>query len=211
MRTCNTTVTTPTGVFTYYDAEVTYCQAKVECARRGQILAPVTNRGDLDALLSVANDKDPNCKFHYGYIDYFIGLDVSICGGEQTRLFTNNQQWNETEHGQLYKWVGSETKDVNVAVYNPYFRKLFIAKSLYKHKGHKFRFICLKPNSTSLLNSEPLSALRVEELGSYSNLSVFLMVALLGVVLFLFIAKKKKENENSDLKKEIELLKRQNY
>ena len=213
MRNCNTTVTTPTGVFTFHETKATYCQAKVECARRGQILAPVTNWGDLDALLSVANDKDPKCKFHYGYNDYFVGLDVKVCGGEETRLFTNNQPWNDTEHGDLYRWAGSKTKDINVAAFNPYFRKLTIGENVLKNNGYKFRFICLKPNSTG---AEPLkSATSGEKVFSHPNLSALLLLccaALAAAVLAivsLLVARKKKEKEFYDLKREIEVLKSQ--
>ena len=54
MPTCNATVTTPTGVFTYFSKKVTLCKAKAKCAKIGQILAPVLNFRDLDALKSIA-------------------------------------------------------------------------------------------------------------------------------------------------------------
>ena len=210
MRTCNTTVTTPTGVFTYHDSPVvTHCQAKVECARRNQILAPVTNWGDLNALLSVANDKDRNCRFHYGYHDYFVGLDVTVCDGVETRLFTNNQLWNHSEHGPMYRWTGSKTKDINVALYNPYYSTMVIAKN-HIYKGYRFRFICLDPSNSTGSNAEPLkSAPSGQQLGSYPSFNVVLMVALLGVVVFLLASRKKDKKDICDLRKENELLKSQ--
>ena len=33
MASCNTTVTTPTGVFTYFLKKMTVCEAKAECAK----------------------------------------------------------------------------------------------------------------------------------------------------------------------------------
>ena len=77
MPSCNTTVTTPTGIFTYYKDEVTYCEAKERCAEKGEVLAPLTNYEDVDALRGVADFQNPNCPFHHGAYDYYIGLDIS--------------------------------------------------------------------------------------------------------------------------------------
>ena len=104
--TCGTSVTTPTGTFTYFKTPVTACQAKIECAKRGQILAPITNSKDLEALRSIAKLEDPSCKFHYGGLyHYHIGLEVTRCRNRLHRLFSNNQVWNKTLHKDLYRWV----------------------------------------------------------------------------------------------------------
>ena len=86
---CNTTVTTPTGVFTYYKDEVTYCEAKERCAEKGEVLAPLTNYDDVDALRGVADYENPNCLFHYGEYDYdyHIGLDISKCVFIKRKIF----------------------------------------------------------------------------------------------------------------------------
>ena len=86
MPTCDTSVTTPTGVFTYIDKEVTKCEAKTECLQRGEILAPITNVADFTALKTIADTLNPDCKFHYGLIDYHIRLDINICGGRVCSL-----------------------------------------------------------------------------------------------------------------------------
>ena len=86
MPKCDTTVTTPTGVFTYFSEEVSYCQAKYNCAEIGQILAPITKLSDKEALQSVADIYNPDCDFHSDIYSYHIGLDISICGGKQYRL-----------------------------------------------------------------------------------------------------------------------------
>ena len=57
---------------------------------------------------------------------YHTGLDVDMCDGEITRLFTNNVVWNDTEHGKLYKWVGSKKKDVNMAMFAPFSDRMYI-------------------------------------------------------------------------------------
>ena len=155
MYTCKTSVTTPTGEFTYFRDEVTYHQAKVECAMKKQILAPVTNQRDYDALLSITGSKDAPCGFYQQGIKYHIGLDINIDPhGVETRLFTNHKVWNDTEHGTLYVEKGfkpSEKKNMNSAVIIPYMKEE-LDKVMYVVKdygGKKRRFICLKPSSQS--------------------------------------------------------------
>ena len=201
MPTCNTSVTTPTGVFTYFDKEVTACEAKFECAKRGQILAPITNWDDLDALKSIAQIEHPSCKFHWGFKTYHVGLDINICGNKQYRLFTNNVVWNKTEHRKLYRWVGNKTEDVNIAAYSPYFKKLYIYDS--DNKASKQRFICLKPNGTSTCsNAQPLIKNDVV-FNSNSNILVIygaLVVALVGI-LFMLNLKRRKSFRNYEVMK----------
>ena len=128
MPTCNTTVTTPTGVFTYFPKKVTVCEAKTECAKIGQILAPVLNFQDLDALRSIADYENPDCKFHSNIelYSYHIGLDVDTCGKKNFMLFSNNVVYDEKEHGKLYKWVGKKSRKRHIASFVPDFRNLFI-------------------------------------------------------------------------------------
>ena len=65
MPTCNTTVTTPTGYFTYFDEEVTHFQAKLNYIKIRQLLAPITSLSDVDALHTVIDKYNPECKFNY--------------------------------------------------------------------------------------------------------------------------------------------------
>ena len=155
MYTCKTSVTTPTGEFTYFKDEVTYHQAKVECVKKNQILAPVTNKRDYDALLSITGSKDAPCEFYQQEIKYHIGLDINIDpNGFETRLFTNNKNWNDTEHGTLYVEHGfkpNRKKNMNFAVIAPYVKEeidkvMFVVKDSIAKKR---RFICLKPSSQS--------------------------------------------------------------
>ena len=211
MSTCGTSVKTPTGVFTFYDKRVTYCQAKVECQNRGQILAPFTNEEDIQAVRSVVQIDNENCTFHYGDYDYHIGLDVNICGGVQTRLFTNNVVWNETEHGKLYKWVGSETKDINVAAFSSYFSKsLFIIQDFDRDRMR--RFICLKPSSKAPSCPASLSAENSLQSYSLSFLCGAVMMAVVGSVFMLSVKKKEmiERNELVKLRNEIKALKIEN-
>ena len=212
MPTCATSVTTPTGVFTYFDKEVTVCQAKIECAKLGQILAPVSNVEDFKALLSVADIRNPECKFHYGTFEYHIGLDIDMCGSEQTRLFSNNIVWDQAQHGDLYKEEGSKTEDTNYADFFPYpnIEHMFIVRD--PKMNDKLRYICLKPNSTSS-NAAPIYGKEVVYHPNYNMLYVCGSLMMAVLVCVVFIVKVRREshevrNKNINLENEIECLKK---
>ena len=195
--TCGTSVTTPTGTFTYFKKEVTVCQAKIECSKRGQILAPLTNWGDLDALRSIASTSEPSCKFHYGFRKYHVGLDVSKCDNRIHRLFSNNVLYNKTLHGDLYRWHGNKSRDTNSASFSPSFRKVFIIDHIDKHDTQ--RFICLKPNTT-VPTPESLIDKNITHNPS-SNLlfaCAAFMVAFVGIML-LVNSKKQKTKDNEEV------------
>ena len=198
MPSCSTTVTTPTGKFTYHDETVSYCEAKEKCAEKGEILAPLTNFDDVDALRSVADRYNKSCQFHYGSHDYHIGLDVSWCGGKQHKMFTNNVVWNETLHGDLYIWRPlSRTKGQSLARFFAPSRKLFVVSNL----ASTARYICLKPSSTAAE-----SLVKKDDFG-YNDVLCgggALMVALVGFLLVMRI--RKQNNEVQKLKKENECL-----
>ena len=199
MPTCDTSVTTPTGVFTYYDGDVTHCEAKVACIRKGQILAPVTNQQDLDALLSIADSSNASCVFHNAIISYHLGLDIRKCDGIETRVFSNNIIWNQTEHGPLYLERGHKTKDVNTAVIYPFENKMGIVKD-YGGRGRR-RYICLKPSSSSSL-AEPLTQTDLAYNLSYGVLFTCgnLMIMVAGIMYMLKLKKSKLNEINFNVK-----------
>ena len=197
--TCGTSVTTPTGTFTYFRKEVSPCQAKIECANRGQILAPVTNAKDRDALRSIAKLEDPTCEFHWGYQEYHVGLDVRKCGNRIHRIFSNNVVYNKTQHGGLYRWRGNKSEDTNRAIYTPYHKKLYVGVDY--NMDDKRRFICLKPNA----NSSKVESLVEREIVHSSSSNVLLacgafMLAFAGIVLVLN-SKWKRNVENKKIMK----------
>ena len=199
MPTCETSVTTPTGVFTYYDGDLTYNQAKVECASKHQILAPVTNQQDLDALLSIADSRNESCVFHNAIISYLLGLDIRKCDGIETRVFSNNIIWNQTEHGPLYLERGHKTKDVNTAVIYPIMNRMGIVKD-YGGRGRR-RYICLKPSSSSSL-AEPLTQTDLAYNLSYGVLFTCgnLMIMVAGIMYMLKLKKSKLNEINFNVK-----------
>ena len=172
----------------------------------GRILAPITNWADLDALRSIARTNDPSCKLHFDYKKYHVGLEITKCGKKIYRFFTNDVVWDKKEHGDLYKWVGSKTKDINVASFSPYFKKLFIVDR-YK-KAVTRGFICLQPN-TSSRTADTLVENNASKNQSLNLLFAF-MVAFVGIVLMVNSKLKrnveqeeimKLKSENKDLKK----------
>ena len=207
MSNCRTSVKTPTGVFTFFDKIVTHCEAKLQCSNIGQILAPLTNAQDIKALRSII---DEDCEFHDGFHDYHIGLDVKVTGGVQTRVFTNNVAWNETEHGKLYKWVGSETRDINSARFSAY-----VTNSLYIIKEDKYdrkvRFICLKPRGSKAPSCP--NSLSSEKAVESSSLFAFgaVMFVVVGSIFVLSARKRRIERQELvELRNENKLLKEEN-
>ena len=55
MSKCKAAVTTKSGTFTYYTEAVPRCKARLNCADRGEILAPFTNQEDIDAVYGIMN------------------------------------------------------------------------------------------------------------------------------------------------------------
>ena len=82
---CSNKVTTASGTFTAYNDLMTHCRAKKFCKEKGQILAPVTNQKDVDALKKML---DHSCPMHYGVYNYHIGLDVNQCGVDEGFYYT---------------------------------------------------------------------------------------------------------------------------
>ena len=213
MSSCEKSVTTATGVFTFRNKLLTKCQAKEACAKDGQILAAVTNSRNLEALNGLAESYRYTCGISAN--SYHIGLDIEKCGGVETRLFTNNVLYDKSEHDSLYEWHGDPNKNINVAIYYPAFKKMYIVKS--SHGRGKRKFVCLKPNSTSGHSARLLS-----EEGNRHNFSLLIatvavMVALVSIVLVLKFKKEsdfeknaneKLKNRNETLKREIERLKK---
>ena len=195
MPTCETSVTTPTGVFTYYDGDLTYNQAKVECAKTQQLLAPITNKFDYDALLSIADTRNASCEFHNVYTKYHIGLDVKKnYAGIETRLFTNLVIWNQSEHGPLYLERGHATKDINSAVLFPLGQKMGVVRD---YGNSKRRYICLKPSKQSVC-AEPLTEKNVVYNMSYGVLFTCgnLMIVVAGIMFMLKIKRSKTNGGN---------------
>ena len=72
---CKTEVTTKSGRFTFYNEQVRGCQAKLKCLERGEILAPITNKEDLDAITGIMNWDCDFYRFFFFLFDNWLLLN----------------------------------------------------------------------------------------------------------------------------------------
>ena len=147
--TCSDSVETSTGTFTFYEEDLSFCEAKLKCIAHGQILAPVTNRMDADKIIELFNtnsEKENYCVHSsYNLISYWVGLDVAYNGSKQEKKFTNGIDWDEKIHGEIYTdyLKGSYTKCPAV-MFQPFFtQEPFSITADICHL--KSSFICFKP------------------------------------------------------------------
>ena len=195
---CSKEVFTATGKFTFHNEQVWICEAKKICAKNDEILAPITNKQDYDAIMKVAKmGNHPNCPFHYGDHTYFIGLDITTCGrGKQERVFTNGVAWDEDVHGKLYddSW--------HIKKYNCAFAQLaswgtkpwldFWGESCHQKTN---RFLCLKPSDAPVAGTRSDScSFKPQAIKSNNELN-FASAAIIGFcgiasVIFSFVAVK---------------------
>ena len=104
MKHCNeTSVTTSSGKFTFHAYYLSKKEAKKVCKKEGGILAPVTNRADLEALHKFAI----GCS-NLGYGRYYlVGLEMI---DPETRFFTNGVVYDEEIHGSFHYVYNSKGK-----------------------------------------------------------------------------------------------------
>ena len=159
--TCLNSVTTSTGKFTLYYDRVSRCQAKKRCKESGQILAPIKNKSDLDAIINLQknNDYSESCVWGNAYWGkYHVGLDVKNVGGTLFREFTDGTKWDECEMGDLYL-VNQPHKCPRALYENLKGAELSIAPENYEcnSKTALAQYICLKPaENTSVTSAEHL-------------------------------------------------------
>lgn len=148
MPKCSNSVTTPTGKFTFHTEQATRCEAIKICKENGGILAPFTNKQDIDAVKSISKWQD--CPELGGASKkYMIGLDVTPTCGEskQKRVFSNGLKWNQAVHGPLY--YGSANWDYQCA--RVFFLPFWDGPGIYNAENCKYGktgFICLNPSGS---------------------------------------------------------------
>jgi len=121
-RPCKKSVTTSTGKFTFFDDYVTYCEAERRCKKRGEVLAPYTNKKDVRKVMKFLrsqNDIEGCLVCTYNPAKYWVGLDVSYTERDQSKVFSNGVQWNGKKHGKIYKDFNTEYTDCAVALFEP--------------------------------------------------------------------------------------------
>ena len=154
---CPNSVTTKTGTFTFHEESVTRCQAELNCYKRGELLAPITNRRDANKIVKFfkSNVDKENCTFaeNVGY-SYWIGLDITFDENKQEeRVFTNGVQWNEKIHSKIYSNYIEGYTDCPITIFQPIFSSEPFPIMPYSESCNEtmetIRYICLKPNDKS--------------------------------------------------------------
>ena len=162
MVNCVKQVTTPSGVFTFFEEEVLKCDARKRCAEKGQILAPILSTEDAQALLRATVES--SCEFHSHLDPYHIGLDIlkTKCGKKEEKIFTNGVVFDEAIHGKVYRELDRHWLDCRHAGFyglgNPPENPLVITTY---DCDEKLRYICLKPadkTAAPLVSESPVSS-----------------------------------------------------
>ena len=168
---CKSQVTTKSGTFTFHDQLLSYCKAKKFCASEGEILAPITNKENLEALKKVTRQ---SC-FKGKTMRWNTGLDIEVCNGvEVKKVFTNGVNWNEKLHGPLYE----ETYYAHLTnMRNAIFRGPTVADKVdimgdMSCRGRVETFICLKPAS----ESNPEKLVKGSGVHSFNSLALLAFV-----------------------------------
>ena len=221
---CTTVVNTASGEFTFHSEVMSRCEAKKFCKKEGGILAPVTNREDLNALKEAAYNKNKDCPFHYGVHQYNVGLDITPCGyKKQDRWFTNGVKWDKKIHGPLYE--ETDTSLVYPCTYAGFFPytgdngDMIIALRGDNCDEVPFRFICLKPAPKStegyvdrpfsvmmnhLVGDSSTPAVNYVTVGMFATVLVLMCVALASFMRYKSASKEYEQaKERGDVKEEI--------
>ena len=216
---CSTELVTPTGKFTFHDEEVSICEAKKICAKNGEILAPITNRQDYNAIIKVTKmGNHPSCPFHHGDQMYFIGLDITPCGkGKQDKVFSNGVVWNEKIHGKLYvdQWE-SDTSPCAYAEFGSWGSNPWLSTWGDLCYEKTSRFLCLKPSNPVKVQSNSCGLPEAIKSSDEQNFTSVAIIAFCGIacVFFAFIAVKyyKKyrsiEKKHKQVKADLKFLKK---
>ena len=149
---CQNSVTTKTGTFTFYEEVVSRCEAELRCMKKGELLAPITNTQDANKIVKLFNNNvgKEHCTFatNVAY-SYWIGLNITYNESKQEKIFSNGIQWNDTKHMKIYTNYLKEYSDCPIAMFQPYFPpKPFpiMGDSESCKVGSWVRYVCLKPN-----------------------------------------------------------------
>ena len=138
-----TSVETKSGKFTFYPDTIRSIHgAKDFCAKKGEILAPITNWDDFYQLRNFTD----GCTNLGGLSSYHVGLDIV---DERTRYFTNGEIYKESHHGSMYMPVRG-VKLTTPSCFYTTFRTLPLTKHIVivPNPGcyeQKYPFICFKP------------------------------------------------------------------
>ena len=151
-KTCKNSFTTSRGTYTFYEEEMNKAEAKQFCENKGQILAPITSKGEFDKVHRYAS----SCGNLGGWNFYHIGFYVFK---KDVKLFSNCEKWNSAEHEGLFDWY-MEDGPCYRTYYSPNDNIMSVEPDLYCSDIKVSRPICFKAadnqnnNSEALVNSE---------------------------------------------------------
>ena len=93
----------PSGTFTaYFKERQNFTTAQKECAKHGQILAPITEKEDFDAIIEVLSAKNEyNLITGRDFTQYMVGLEVAYDNSK--KVFMNGVEFDQKKHGSFYK------------------------------------------------------------------------------------------------------------
>ena len=93
----------PSGTFTvHYKERQNFTAAQKECAKNGQILAPITEKEDFDAIFEVVTaENEENLITGRDWTQYMVGLEVAYDNSK--KVFMNGVKFDEKKHGSFYK------------------------------------------------------------------------------------------------------------
>ena len=184
---CLNSVSTRSGKFTFFDEFVSKCQAEKKCKKRGEILAPITNRRDkkkiLNLFMSINDGEDCMFTWHAG-ADYWLGLDETFTENGQPKMFTNGVKWNQRKHSRIYLNGAKNYTDCGIALFNPIFRDepesfQIGPESADCNWGRKSFYACFKPAGDS--TAESIVQENIENEMVLSTGSVFAVGLIAGV------------------------------
>ena len=156
----------------------------------GKILVPITNEGDVRALLAA---QDPqNCPQHDSLMTYHVGLDLYPYDDQVAKVFSNQVLWDDKLHAPLYidftkayyeQWKNySKCPRVFLDLSASHGDKPLAILPAINVCSHKRRYVCLKPKA-----SEPCASALVGG-GSFQTSAVVALSALSVFVAFGLIA-----------------------
>ena len=93
----------PSGTFTvHYKYNHNFTAAQKECAKHGQILAPITEKEDFDAIVEVLSaENEENILTGRDFTQYMVGLEVAYDNSK--KVFMNGVEFDKEKHGAFYK------------------------------------------------------------------------------------------------------------
>ena len=147
----------PTGEFIINvdDDSVTRKEAHRKCAGYGAILAPITEKSDLDAILEVLlRDTEDERRWKF----YHVGLEVAR--DNSSRIFNNGVKFDSHKHGAFYKEFHGSLEDHEcltsyIVAWNETLAGVYV--DAVRCVASYQNFVCLKPKNSNCYSAGALA------------------------------------------------------